>query len=199
MSAGEHAAVFVDRDGTMIREVGHLYRQDQLEILPGVPAGLRLLRDKGYKVVVVTNQSVVARGRLTEAVLAEIHGELLRRLARAGAEVDGLYYCPHHPSEGFAPYKMICDCRKPNTGLIRRAAAELGLVVEHSYVIGDQSTDMELAARSGAKGIWIAAGTERTALPSGANHVVQSLWEAARWIAPRTVKSHSGRVVGSAQ
>jgi D-glycero-D-manno-heptose 1,7-bisphosphate phosphatase len=195
MKTGEQAAIFIDRDGTMIREVGHLHREDQLEILPGVPEALRLLRDKGYKIVVVTNQSVVARGRLTEAVLAEIHSELLHRLARAGARVDGLYYCPHHPIEGFAPYKVICQCRKPNTGLIRRAATELGLVVEQSYVIGDQSTDMELAARSGAKGIWIAPAAEPDAVPYGADHVVQSLLEAARWIAPRTAKS--SRMAGS--
>jgi D-glycero-D-manno-heptose 1,7-bisphosphate phosphatase len=195
VSAGAQAAVFLDRDGTMIRDVGYLYREDQLEILPGVPEGLRLLRDKGYKIVVVTNQSVIARGRLTEAVLGEIHGELLRRLARAGAQVDSVYYCPHHPSEGFAPYKMVCDCRKPNIGLVRRAAAELGLVVEQSYVIGDQCTDMELAARIGAKGILIARNSERSTVPRGATCVVQSLLEAARWIEPRAPKA-SGPIGG---
>jgi D-glycero-D-manno-heptose 1,7-bisphosphate phosphatase len=197
MSAGEHAAVFVDRDGTMIREVGYLYCEHQLEILPGVPEGLRLLRDKGYKIVVVTNQSAVARGRLTEAVLCEIHDELLRRLARAGAQVDGVYYCPHHPSEGFAPYKMVCDCRKPDVGLIRRAAAELGLVVEQSYVIGDQNTDMELAVRSGAKGILIAGDSEPDTVPDGANYVAENLLEAARWIASRAPKA--GRMIGGAE
>ena len=186
MSAGGPAAVFVDRDGTLIRDVGYLCREEQLEILPRVPEALRLLKEKGYKVVVITNQSAVARGRLTESLLAEIHRELLRRLARSGAQVDGVYYCPHHPTEGFTPYKAICDCRKPNTGLIRRAAAELGVAISHSYVVGDQSTDMELAARSGAKGIWIhAPGAPHAAIPPGAAHVVESLWEAARWIAPQ--------------
>ena len=176
-------AVFVDRDGTLIRDVGHLCRQDQVEILPRVPEALRLLKDSGFKVVVVTNQSAVARGRLTEGLLAEIHRRLFRRLAELGGEVDGVYYCPHHPTEGWGRYRSRCDCRKPNTGMIRQAAAELGLAVSRSYVVGDQLTDMELAARSGAKGIWIRPGGEAPGEVSvGVARVVADLWEAARWI-----------------
>jgi D-glycero-D-manno-heptose 1,7-bisphosphate phosphatase len=178
------AAVFVDRDGTLIRDVGYLHRQEQLEILPQVPEALRLLKRKGYKIVVITNQSAVARGQLSEAGLAEIHCELLDRLARSGAEVDRVYYCPHHPTEGLGPYKIHCDCRKPNTGMISRAAAELGVAPARSYVVGDQVIDMELAARSGAKGVWIqeAGGPCVKAAPRVA-HVVANLWEAARWFA----------------
>lgn len=176
-------AVFVDRDGTLIRDVGHLCREDQVEILPQVPEALRLLKDNGFKVVMITNQSVIARGRLTEDLLAEIHRNLLRHLARLGGAVDGVYYCPHHPTEGCGAYKTPCDCRKPNTGMIRRAAADLGLAVSRSYVVGDQLTDMELAARSGAKGIWIHQGSGAWAeFPAGATRVVEDLWEAARWI-----------------
>ena len=176
-------AVFVDRDGTLIRDVGHLCRQDQVEILPRVPEALRLLKDSGFKVVVVTNQSAVARGRLTEELLAEIHRQLFDRLARLGAEVDAVYYCPHHPTEGSGRYRADCDCRKPQTGMIRRAAAELGLAVTRSYVVGDQLTDMELATRSGAQGIWIRRGGEVPGEPSvGVTRVVEDLWEAARWI-----------------
>lgn len=178
-----HRAVFVDRDGTLIRDVGHLCRADQVEILPLVPQALRLLNEHHFKVVVVTNQSVIARGRLTEALLAEIHGTLCRRLAELGGTIDGVYYCPHHPTEGAEPYRRVCDCRKPDTGMIRRAAAELGLAVSRSYVVGDQLSDMELAARSGAKGVWI---RRAAAMPSeasrGVARVVESLWEAARWI-----------------
>jgi len=179
------AAVFVDRDGTLIRDPGYLCRQEQLEILPRVPEALRMLHKKGYKVVVITNQSAIARGRLTESLLAEIHRELLRRFAQAGAEVDGVYYCPHHPTEGLEPYRTVCDCRKPKTGMIRKAAAELGLAPSRSYVVGDQSTDMELAAGCGAKGIWINhSGRAPDEIPPGAAHVVENLWEAARWLAP---------------
>lgn len=176
-------AVFVDRDGTLIRDVGHLCRADQMEILPQVPEALRLLKDNGFKVVMVTNQSVVARGRLTEDLLADIHRQLLHRLARSGGEVDAVYYCPHHPIEGLGCYRVVCDCRKPNTGMIRRAAAELGLAVFRSFVVGDQPTDMELAARSGARGIWIHPGGEPPGdVAAGVARVVGSLWEAARWI-----------------
>jgi D-glycero-D-manno-heptose 1,7-bisphosphate phosphatase len=183
MEQSGHRAVFVDRDGTMIRDVGHLSRADQLEILSRVPEALHLLRDNDFKVVVVTNQSVIARGRLTEDLLADIHRQLFHRLAQLGGEVDGVYFCPHHPTEGVGSYRIMCDCRKPNTGMIRRAAAELGLSVSRSYVVGDQLTDMELAARSGAKGIWIRPDGELPAETSaGVTHVVKSLWEAARWI-----------------
>jgi D-glycero-D-manno-heptose 1,7-bisphosphate phosphatase len=178
-----HRAVFVDRDGTLIRDVGHLCRADQVEILPLVPQALRLLNEHHFKVVVVTNQSVIARGRLTEALLTEIHRGLLHRLAELGGTVDGVYYCPHHPTEGAEPYRCVCDCRKPDTGMIRRAAAELGLAVSRSYVVGDQRTDMELAARSGAQGIWIRQGSDTSSeAAAGAVRVVESLWEAARWI-----------------
>jgi D-glycero-D-manno-heptose 1,7-bisphosphate phosphatase len=176
------AAVFVDRDGTLIRDVGYLHREEQLELLPRVPEALRLLKTKGYKVVVITNQSAVARGQLTERVLAEIHQELCRRLARSGATVDGIYYCPHHPTEGLGSYKIHCDCRKPNTGMIFQAAAELGLAPTRSYVVGDQAIDMELAARSGAQGVWIRDGRDLwSETPPGVVRIVADLWEAAHW------------------
>ncbi len=178
------AAVFVDRDGTLIRDVGYLSRVEQLEILSNVPEALRLLNENEYTVVVVTNQSAVARGRLTEAVLADIHGELLTRLARRGARLDAVYYCPHHPTEGFPPYKIVCDCRKPNTAMIRRAVTELNLDPSRSYMVGDQIIDMELAARTGCKGIWISQhGKIPIEISSAVAHVAPGLWEAARWIA----------------
>ncbi len=176
------AAVFLDRDGTLIREVGHLHRRDQVEILPRVPEAIRLLRAQGFCVVVVTNQSAVARGLLTEAELGKIHEELNARLAQQGAHLDGIYYCPHHPTEGNGAYQYDCDCRKPNTGMIVKAAADLGLDPSRSYVVGDQVIDMELADRVGAKGIRIAdPGMEGDA--TGSKHpVVADLWQAARWI-----------------
>ena len=176
------AAVFVDRDGTLIREVGHLHRRDQVEILPGAAEAIRLLRARGYCVVVVTNQSAVARGLLTEAELGMIHEELKARLAQEGVHLDGIYYCPHHPTEGKGAYRCDCDCRKPNTGMIVKAAAELGVEPSRSYVVGDQASDMVLADRVGAKGVRIAdPGVEGDA--TGSKHpVVADLWQAARWI-----------------
>lgn len=147
------AAVFLDRDGTLIREVGHLSRPGEVEILPGVGAALRNLRDYGFKLVVVTNQSAVARRRLSEPDLAVIHDLLREKLAAEGAFLDAVYYCPHHPSEGQGEYRVLCNCRKPRTGMVDRAAADLRLNRQASYVVGDQSTDMALAAQVGATGI----------------------------------------------
>ncbi len=176
-------AIFLDRDGTLIRDVGYLGRADQLEILPGVPESIRLLRDHGFRVVVVTNQSVVARGRLTEEELGKIHIELNRRLAMDGAQWDGIYYCPHHPTEGIGVYKVACKCRKPNTGMIRRAAEEMALDPSISYVVGDQGSDMELAGRVGAKGILISHNaTSNHRVVAQYNAVVSDLWQAAQWI-----------------
>ena len=177
------AAVFLDRDGTIIREVGHLHRRDQVEILPRVPEAIRLLRAQGFCVVVVTNQSAVARGLLTEEELGMIHAELKARLAQEEAHLDGIYYCPHHPTEGNGAYRCACNCRKPNTGMIAKAAADLGLDPSRSYVVGDQVADMELADRVGAKGVRIArqvvAGDDST---EPGRPVVADLWQAAEWI-----------------
>jgi D-glycero-D-manno-heptose 1,7-bisphosphate phosphatase len=176
--------VFVDRDGTLIREVGYLTRLEQIEILPRAPAALRLLRQQGLKVAVITNQSAVARGLLSELELEQIHQELKRQLATYGAFLDGIYYCPHHPTEGSGRYRISCDCRKPNAGLARQAAAELNLDITRSYVVGDQLRDMEFAARMGAKGLFIQGEKSESGLEgSDSGGVrVKELWEAAQWI-----------------
>lgn len=171
--------VLVDRDGTLIRDVGYLDRVEQVEILPRAAAALRLLAERGLKVAVVTNQSAVGRGLLTEADLEKIHRELLRRLAADGAAVDGVYYCPHHPTEALGGYRVACACRKPETGMARRAAADLDLDLGRSYVVGDQATDMALAAGIGARGILLAPA-EKSA--PGAAATAADLWDAAQWI-----------------
>ncbi|MBI2228314.1 MAG: HAD family hydrolase [Deltaproteobacteria bacterium] len=186
-------AVFLDRDGTLIRDVGYLYRQDQVEILPRVVESIRLLRGQGFLLVVVTNQSAVARGRLTEEDLGRIHGALNARLAQDGAHLDGIYYCPHHPTEGVGPYHVECDCRKPNTGMIVKAIADLGLDPSSSYVVGDKTSDMDLAERIGAKGVRIAREFAAGGDSSASKYpVVTDLWQAAEWIVG-DFKQSSGR------
>jgi len=176
-------AIFLDRDGTLIRDVGYLYRQEQVEILPKVAEAIRLLRGQGFLLVVVTNQSAVARGRLTEEDLGHIHDALNTRLAQDGAQLDGIYYCPHHPTEGVGPYHAECDCRKPNTGMIVKAVSDLGLDPSSSYVVGDQTRDMELAERIGAKGVRIARElVVGGGSPDSKHPVVADLWQAAEWI-----------------
>lgn len=183
-ATGKALAVLLDRDGTLIRDVGHLSRVEKIELLPGVPEAIRLLRRNGLKVVIVTNQSAVGRGFLTESGLAQIHHELTRLLAISGAVLDAIYYCPHHPTEGLGAYGTACECRKPNAGLAQKAAEELNLDLGRSYVVGDQSSDMELALRIGAKGIRIRdRGPEGGELEDkAALVVVEDLWEAAQWI-----------------
>ncbi|MGH7855425.1 MAG: D-glycero-alpha-D-manno-heptose-1,7-bisphosphate 7-phosphatase [Candidatus Binatia bacterium] len=176
------AAVFLDRDGTLIRDVGYLRRTDQIEILPRVPAALRLLRDQGFKIVVVTNQSAVARGWMSEEDLAAIHDTLAAQLAQSGASLDAIYYCPHHPVEGKGIYQQVCACRKPNSGMIERACDDLGLNPAASYVVGDQKTDIELAKRIGATALLIGASAPPLASQNSEGPSVVDLWQATQWI-----------------
>jgi D-glycero-D-manno-heptose 1,7-bisphosphate phosphatase len=176
--------VFLDRDGTIIRDVGYLRRPEQIEILPRVPEALRLLREHGFKIVIVTNQSGIARGFFSENDLVEIHQALKRKLAEHDVALDGIYYCPHHPTEGLGPYRTSCDCRKPNDALAKQAARELKVDLSRSYVVGDKPTDIELAVRIGAKGIQIRDGVSKFSgrEKSLAFLVVEDLWQAAEWI-----------------
>jgi len=177
------AAVFLDRDGTLIREVGHLSRPEQVEILPGVGAALRALRVYGFKLVVVTNQSAVARGRLSEPELASIHDLLRDKLAAEGAFLDAIYYCPHHPTEGQGIYRVICNCRKPKTGMVDQAVSELRLNPAVSYIVGDQPTDIQLAEQVGAKGILLRDASAMASVEHrGDVPVVADLWHAGQWI-----------------
>jgi D-glycero-D-manno-heptose 1,7-bisphosphate phosphatase len=185
------AAVFLDRDGTLIRDVGYLRRIDEMEILPKVPEALRLLRRQGFKLVLVTNQSAVGRGWLSEEELAAIHAALGAALAGGGARLDAIYYCPHHPVEGKGAYRQQCACRKPDIGMVERASAELGVDPAASYVVGDQKIDVELARRVGAAALLI--GSARSPLEAvRADAVVEDLWQAARWIVEHAARTGNG-------
>jgi D-glycero-D-manno-heptose 1,7-bisphosphate phosphatase len=191
--AAKGAAVFLDRDGTLIREVNYLCAVEQIEILPGVAQALGLLREGGFKLVMVTNQSVIARGRLSEAGLQEIHAALSAKLGGAGASLDAIYYCPHHPTEGIGEYRVSCDCRKPNTGMIQRAVQEFDLDATRSYVVGDQMTDVELARKVGAAAILLGRDEAAADAARAVNiPVVDDLLQAARWIIERAGQSQSG-------
>ena len=120
-------AIFIDRDGTINVNVHHLRRSEDLQLIPGAGEAIARLKQAGYPVVIITNQSAIARGYITEPDLADIHRELDRHLAAFGAQVDGVHYCPHHPEYGD---KTICDCRKPAPGLLLQAAAERGIAME---------------------------------------------------------------------
>ncbi|MDD3088915.1 MAG: D-glycero-beta-D-manno-heptose 1,7-bisphosphate 7-phosphatase [Candidatus Omnitrophica bacterium] len=183
-----HAAVFLDRDGTINEEVGYLDRIDRLRLLPGAAEGFRLLNASGFKVVVVTNQSGVARGLFTEAFVVEVHRTLAELLGRQGARIDRFEYCPHHPTEGAGRYRRACPCRKPEPGMLLKAAAALAIDLDRSYVVGDTPRDLEAARRAGARGILVRTGygTEHLKAASAAEttaaHVADDLLAAVHWI-----------------
>ncbi len=155
-------AVFLDRDGTLNREVNHLKSPDQLALLDGVPAAVRQLNRDGTLAVVVTNQPVVARGDITPDGLDKVHARLDTLLGAGGAFIDGLYFCPHHPDKGFAgevpELKMACRCRKPEPGLIDKACQDLGIGRHGSWMVGDTTADMEAGGRAGLKTILVRTG-----------------------------------------
>lgn len=151
-------AVFLDRDGTIIREVDLLRDVRQMRLLPGASEAIRALNRLGFQVVVVTNQPVVARGWITEADLRAIHAEMERRLRQKGARVDVIDYCPHHPHANLSRYRVRCRCRKPGTGMIRRNARRLRVALGASYLVGDQTQDILAGERAGVKTILVATG-----------------------------------------
>ncbi len=153
-------AVFLDRDGTLIRNRHYGCDPDAIELLEGVSEGLGLLKMSGFLLVVVTNQSGVARGFFTERCLNEMHRRLGDRLEKLGAGIDGWYYCPHHP-EGVVPeYAVACDCRKPLPGMVLRAAVDLGIDLSASWLIGDILDDVEAGRRAGTRTVLLDVGTE---------------------------------------
>jgi D-glycero-D-manno-heptose 1,7-bisphosphate phosphatase len=141
--------MFFDRDGVLLEMVDYLSRIDQVALVPGVAAAIADVNRAGIPVVVVTNQSAIARGLLTEADLRDIHAHLAALLAKEGARIDAIYYCPHHPDVGDAPYRRSCECRKPAPGMLTQAARDLGLDLARSVFIGDHATDIEAGQRAG--------------------------------------------------
>ena len=154
----QQAAIFLDRDGTINEDIGYAAHPDEIAIYPYAAEAIRLLNDAGLKVIVVTNQSGIARGHLDEAMLARIHDHLRRELASQGARLDAFYYCPHHPRIGPAPYQTVCHCRKPQPGMLEQAARDHQIDLAASYVVGDKASDINLAANAGCRGILVKTG-----------------------------------------
>lgn len=180
-SVGRERAVFLDRDGVINEEVGYLRRAADFRLLPRAAAAIRLLRKHGWRVIVVTNQSGVARGYYSEADVNAIHERMRRDLARAKTRLDGVYFCPHHPDEG-------CDCRKPGTLLFQRAAADFALDLAASYFVGDKLTDLLPGKVLGGRTILVLTGYGLQEQPlvrqQGVqpDYVADDLYSAAKWI-----------------
>ncbi len=151
-------AIFLDRDGTINEEMGYINHIDRFRIFDFVPESLRLFKQLGFKIIVITNQSGVARGYFTESLLNEVH-EILREKMRAEkAEIDDIFYCPHHPTEGEPPYRMVCDCRKPKPGMVLQAAAKYDLDLSLSFLIGDRYKDILFAKNLGIRAGMVLTG-----------------------------------------
>jgi histidinol-phosphate phosphatase family protein len=171
-------AVFLDRDGTISRDVHYCSRAEDFQILPGVPQAIRLLNDHGFKVVVVTNQSGIARGYFTEETLSLIHQKMREELQEHGAFVDAIYFCPHHPDDN-------CECRKPKTRLLLTAAQDIGINLAVSYMIGDDAKDVQAGRTAGCKTVWITAGPgnmKDNPPCQSADHIASGLYQAVEWV-----------------
>lgn len=154
-------AIFIDRDGTLSHEVGYVNHLSRFRVFSYAVDAVRLVNRSPFAAVLVTNQAGVARGYFPESLIEEVHGSLRETLAAGGASLDGIYYCPHHPSAGEPPYRCDCDCRKPRPGLLHRAAADLGLDLGRSYVVGDRHGDLQLAWKVGARAVLVKSGYGR--------------------------------------
>lgn len=154
-----HRAIFLDRDGVLIEDVDLLTQSSQIRILPGVPAALNRLRAAGFRLFVVSNQPVVARGLVTELNVVSLHEELDRQLVEAaGSSIEQYYFCPHHPNATDPAYRRNCDCRKPKPGMLLQAAREHGLQLSSCFMIGDRVTDIIAGQRAGCRTVLVETG-----------------------------------------
>lgn len=154
-------AIFLDRDGTLNIEKEYLYQEKYLELEKGTIEALQIFKDLGYVLLVVTNQSGIARGYYTEEDLKIFHEAFQKKLMKFGQKIDKFYYCPHHPEKGIGKYKKDCICRKPNIGMIEEGLKEFGIARELSYMVGDTKTDVQAALRAGLSPVLVRTGYGR--------------------------------------
>ena len=175
----------------MNEDIGYVSSREELVLFPWAAEAVHLVNKAHWLAVVITNQSGVARGLYTEETLSSIHSELIEKLAESGARIDAIYYCPHHPSIGNSQYKMICDCRKPRTGMLNRAAEDWNIDLTQSFVIGDKASDIKLAENAGAHSALVLTGYGRGTLnnrrrwPCSPEIVAENLLEAVKSILDR--------------
>jgi D-glycero-D-manno-heptose 1,7-bisphosphate phosphatase len=183
-SPKKNTAVFLDRDGTINEEVGYLDSLNKLRILTGAFEAVRLVNQGGMKTVVITNQSGIGRGFFDEAFVGRVHEEMRSLFLKEAAVIDSFYYCPHHPTEGMGQYRQACSCRKPEPGLLLKAAEDLDIDLGKSYMIGDMPKDVEAGQRAGAKGILVRTGYGNVA-DMGSVHpdyIALDILDAVKWI-----------------
>ena len=179
----QRPAVFLDRDGTLNIERELVRRSEDLSLIDGVPSALKSLQDDGFALIVVTNQSAIARGTLSEDELRSVHDRLTELLASEGVSLDGIFYCPHHPTEGAPPLKSACECRKPAPGMIQDAAKKHDLDLARSWMVGDNISDIRAAESAGIQSLLVLTGKgQRFADQLPSSRVTEDLSAAAQKI-----------------
>jgi len=190
--SGARRAVFFDRDGTLNEEVGYLDSLDRFRLYPFASRAVRAANEAGLVAVVLTNQSGVGRGIFSEELVARVHERLAAEMQQAGARLDAIYYCPHHPAAEVERFRVECACRKPAPGMMQEAAQRFGIRLEESFVVGDRYVDVEMAHRTGATSVLVRTGfgqSEWELLRSNGSpqpdHVAEDVSAAVEWILRR--------------
>lgn len=182
MSDEKKRALFLDRDGTLIVDQDYLADPAGVELFPGVAGALKMATEAGFLLVVVSNQSGVGRGYFTDADVVRVNERLFELLVAEGVVIDAFYHCPHAPEDG-------CNCRKPETGMVEKAAADLGIDTAASFVIGDKASDIELGRRTGAGTVLVSTGKKGEDAPNmaiEADYRADTFAEAIGWIINET-------------
>ncbi len=191
-------AIFLDRDGTLIEEVGYLQRLEDIQIYPEAFEAVKKINQSGARAIVITNQSAIARGLIREEDLEQVHHFIADAFRQKRARIDAFYHCPHHPTEGTGANTRACDCRKPQPGLLLRAAQDLQLDLGACYMIGDKLRDIEAGHQAGCRSILVKTGygqaellsldKEEASNPSlkdplqRPDHISVNILEAVNWI-----------------
>lgn len=182
-------AVFLDRDGTINEECGYLNHPDRLKLIEGAAEAVALLKRHGFRTIVVSNQSGVARGYFPEELLVAVHEKIQALLKEHGTALDAIYYCPHHPAVGEPPYRQDCECRKPKLGMIHKAEREFAVDARRSYMVGDKLSDVEFGKNAGCTTVLVLTGYgkgewkyNRGKCPVEPDRVAADVLGAAKWI-----------------
>jgi D-glycero-D-manno-heptose 1,7-bisphosphate phosphatase len=181
-------AVFFDRDGTLNEDIGYLGDPHRLRLFAETPAAVHAVREAGFLAVVISNQSGIARGLIAPAQVAAVNARLVELLKVHGTDIDGLYFCPHHPQGKVEAYRADCACRKPAPGLVLQAAEELGIDVPHSFMIGDKAADVMLGKNAGCRAVLVRTGYGNMALSEleaqgvRPDYVAVDVGDAVQWI-----------------
>ncbi len=188
--------IFLDRDGTINEELEFISSPDDVVLIPRSAEAIREANQLGLKVFVITNQSGIARGFIKEEELVKVHNKLVELLNNAGAHLDAIYFCPHHPEFGEPPYKIECDCRKPNSGMLRQAEKEYNIDLKKSFVVGDRIIDVQTAHAVGATGILVLTGYGKNQIEEiqknniKIDYIAEDLYDAMQFIKTK-IKSNT--------